>query len=182
MNKFYDDEGWWALTWIHAYELTQNDEYLKMAKTIFNDMTIGWDNTCGGGLWWSKDRTYKNAIPNELFLQLAARLHNLTPNDQGANSYLDWAQREWAWFNQSGMINSRGLVNDGLKDCKNNDEIPWTYNQGVILGGLVELNKAMGDPTLLDKAQIIADAALKYLVEDNGILREPCELAFNLRQ
>lgn len=179
LNKFYDDEGWWALAWVHAYEFTPNNTYLDMAKTIFKDMTTGWDDTCGGGVWWSKDRTYKNAIANELFLQLAARLHNLTPGDQGSGSYLDWAQREWTWFKASGMINSRGLVNDGLKNCKNNNDIPWTYNQGVILGGLVELNKATGDAALLDQAQTIADAALKILVDDNGILREPCELAFN---
>jgi len=178
LNKFYDDEGWWALTWLHAYELTQDKAYLDMAVTIFKDMTAGWDDTCGGGLWWSKDRTYKNAIPNELFLQLAARLHNLTPDDQGTGSYLDWAQREWNWFKASGLINARSLVNDGLKDCKNNDDIPWTYNQGVILGGLVELNKATGDITLLDQAQAIADAALKYLVDNSSsVLREPCELA-----
>jgi len=179
LNNYYDDEGWWALTWVHAYEFSHDSKYLNMAKLIFTDMTTGWDSTCGGGLWWSKDRTYKNAIPNELFLQLAARLHNLTPADQGTGSYLDWAQREWSWFKATGLINAHGLINDGLKDCKNNDDITWTYNQGVILGGLVELNKATGDPSLLDQAQVIADAAISYLVNENGVLREPCELSFN---
>jgi predicted alpha-1,6-mannanase (GH76 family) len=174
LNNFYDDEGWWVLAWIRVYELTKNEKYLQTAKDIFADMITAWDDTCGGGLWWTKDREYKNAIPNELFLQAAARLHNLTPDD---TFYLDWAQRTWKWFKASGMINAQNLINDGLKDCKNNEDITWTYNQGVILGGLVELHKATGDQTLLDQAEAIADAAIKTLVNEDGILREPCELS-----
>jgi hypothetical protein len=75
LNRYYDDEGWWALAWIKAYDLTHEERYLAMAKTIFDDMKGGWDDTFGGGIWWRKDRTYKNAIANELFFTLATRLH-----------------------------------------------------------------------------------------------------------
>lgn len=175
LNEFYDDEGWWALTWIKAYDLTGEARYLAMAKTIFNDMKGGWDATCGGGIWWSKQRNYKNAIANELFLAIAARLHLRTPNDTGSGSYLDWAQKEWSWFKKSGMINRENLVNDGLNSaCQNNGQTTWTYNQGVILGGLVDLFKGTNDASLLTQAQAIADAAIRNLAP-NGILREPCE-------
>ena len=139
-------------------------------------MTGGWDDTFGGGLWWKKDRKYKNAIPNELFLTLAARLHQRTPGDHGPGSYLDWAQREWAWFDASGMINGQDLVNDGLNhQGKNNGGITWTYNQGVILGGLIELSEITHDKKYLARAQAIADAATKTLVNADGVLVEPCE-------
>jgi predicted alpha-1,6-mannanase (GH76 family) len=179
INQYYDDEGWWALAWIDAYDLTKDAQYLSMAKTIFADMTGGWDSTCGGGMWWSKARTYKNAIPNELFLEVAVRLHARTPGDGdgGAGSYLDWANREWSWFDASGMINAGNLVNDGLDatTCKNNGGATWTYNQGVLIGGLVDLAKNKPDPTLLTRAQAIADATMKKLVDDVGVLHEPCE-------
>ena len=175
LNHFYDDEGWWALAWIRAYDLTHDADYLAMAKTIFADMAGGWDATCGGGIWWSKDRTYKNAIANELFLKVAASLHNRTPGDGGPGSFVDWASREWAWFAGSGMINAKSLVNDGLASCKNNNGATYTYNQGVVLGGLAELAKATGDLTVLTKARAIADATMATLVDDNGVLREPCE-------
>jgi predicted alpha-1,6-mannanase (GH76 family) len=175
LNEYYDDMGWWALTWIHAYDWLGDERYLNTAKSIFWHMTSGWDETCGGGIWWRKDRQYKNAIANELFLQLAARLYNRTQEA----SYLDWATRTWDWFDQTGMINELNLVNDGLRDCENNRDITWTYNQGVILGGLVELYRATGDAALLQQAEAIADAAITLLIDDNGILREPCELAFN---
>jgi predicted alpha-1,6-mannanase (GH76 family) len=54
-NEFYDDEGWWALAWIQAYDVTHRAKYLSMAESIFGDMTEGWDDTCGGGIWWKKD-------------------------------------------------------------------------------------------------------------------------------
>ncbi|MBN9389199.1 MAG: glycoside hydrolase family 76 protein [Chloroflexi bacterium] len=178
LNEYYDDEGWWAISWIKAYDLTGDSRYLDMAKTIFTDMVGGWDDTCNGGIWWSKDRNYKNAIPNELFLVVAARLHLRTPGDGGSGSYLDWARREWDWFNASGMINGENLVNDGLTaDCRNNGRTTWSYNQGVILGGLVDLYKATNDAALLDKAKAIANAAIASsdLVNSDGILVEPCE-------
>lgn len=178
-NKwFYDDDGWWALTWIKAYDLTGETRYLDMAKTIFKNMQAGWDGKCGGGMRWKKgdEPLYKNAITNELFFAVAARLHLRTPGDRGSGSYLDWAERTWGWFKKSGMINKKNLINDGLNDdCKNNGQTIWTYNQGVILGGLVDLYKATGDDALLKQADAIANAAIDHLAP-KGILREPCEL------
>jgi predicted alpha-1,6-mannanase (GH76 family) len=172
---FYDDEGWWALAWIKAYDLTGEPRYLDMAKTLFEDMRQGWDTECNGGVWWLKNRTYKNAITNELFLTIAARLHLRTPNDQGPGSYLDWAKREWIWFQQHQLVNADNLVNDGLNEtCQNNQQTTWTYNQGVILGGLVDLYNSTGEPALLIQAEKIADAAIVALAP-NGVLREPCE-------
>jgi len=50
LNDYYDDQGWWALGWAGAYELTQDARYLEMSETIFADMAKGWDDTCGGGI------------------------------------------------------------------------------------------------------------------------------------
>jgi predicted alpha-1,6-mannanase (GH76 family) len=177
LNEYYDDEGWWALAWMRAYDSTGDARYLDMAKTIFQDMTTGWDDYCNGGLYWKKDQRNKNAIPNELFLLTAVRLHQRTPGDAGTNSYFAWALREWDWFNKSGMINQQQLVNDGLSRwCDNNHRTTWTYNQGVLIGGLTDLYKSTGSTNYLNQAMAIADAVLKTLVDDKGVLREPCEL------
>lgn len=174
-NEFYDDEGWWALAWIQAYDLTHQRRYLAMSESIFQDMSAGWDDTCGGGIWWKKDRHYKNAIANELFLSVAAHLANRAFGKSRA-PYQAWAQREWTWFESSGMINGESLVNDGLTpDCKNNGKNTWTYNQGVLLGGLVELSKATGDRSYRQKADCIASAAIQKLSDADGILHDKTE-------
>jgi predicted alpha-1,6-mannanase (GH76 family) len=177
LNNYYDDEGWWAEAWIRAYDLTGDSRYLNMAKTIFADMTNGWGGACSGGLWWNKTPAYKNAIANELFLLVAVRLHQRTSGDNGAaGSYLYWATNEWAWFKASGMINAQNLVNDGLTtNCVNNGQTTWTYNQGVLLGGLADLYRSTGDSNYLTQAQTIANAAIGNLRYSSGVLREPCE-------
>lgn len=177
LNNYYDDEGWWALAWIDAYDLTGSRQYLSMAGSIFADMAGGWDNTCGGGIWWSKAKTYKNAIANELFLSVAANLAVRSLDGSQRTGYITWAQKEWHWFANSGMINSQNLINDGLKlpSCQNNQQATWSYNQGVILGGLVALHKVAPDPSLPKIAQSIANATLTNLTDANGILHDICE-------
>lgn len=176
LNQYYDDEGWWALAWAGAYESSHDARYLAMAETIFADMATGWDDTCGGGIWWKKDRHYKNAIANELFLSVAATLRNLVRDAHRRAIYLAWAQREWQWFAASGMINAQNLVNDGLDSaCRNNYGNTWTYNQGVVLGGLSALGKATGDATMLERAKPIAMAAISRLTDKDGILHDSCE-------
>ena len=178
LNNFYDDEGWWALAWIDAYDLTHQQQYLQMAVSIFDDMAKGWDDTCSGGIWWSKDRKYKNAIANELFLSIAAHLAKRSKNQKQRAQYLEWAQREWQWFSHTGMINSSHQINDGLDaKCANNHQTTWSYNQGVILGGLSEFYKLTHERALLSEADAIAAATLlnSTLTDARGILHDPCE-------
>ncbi len=135
-------------------------------------MYANWNGTCGGGVRWNTNGNYKNAVTNELFLQLTAALHNRIPGD---TAYLQRARDEWNWFRNSGMVNTDHLVNDGLNDaCANNGQPTWTYNQGVILGGLTELYRATGDATLLTTARTLADASTTRLTS-GGVLREPGE-------
>lgn len=175
IDTCYDDNGWWALAWIAAYDLTQNQDYLDTASGIFDEMTGGWPSNCSnGGIYWCSTSTYVNAIANELFLSVAAHLANrITSN---STYYINWAQEEWSWFQSSGLINSNNTINDGLTDsCGNNGETVWSYNQGVILGGLVELNKAAPNASLLTTAGTIAQAAIANLTDSNQIIHEACE-------
>ncbi|HMI92831.1 MAG TPA: glycoside hydrolase family 76 protein [Polyangiales bacterium] len=174
LNEYYDDEGWWALAWIKAYDLTHDAKYLDMAKVIFDDMKAGWNPAhCGGGLYWRKTDNTKNAIPNELFLTVAARLHLRTPGDAGSGSYRDWAEREWAWFRASGMLRDDHQIVDGIdrNSCAPGG-ITYTYNQGVILGGLADLWRTTGDDALLDVAVSIAKSAIAHQTTPDGVFIE----------
>ncbi|KAK7920102.1 hypothetical protein PG985_008124 [Apiospora marii] len=178
-----DDTGWWALALLRMYELTGNSTYLDIAKDDETYIYQYWKpDTCKGGIIWDiETQSYKGAISNELYLELAATLHNLI---QGDTFYLNRSLNQWQWFNGSGMINSQWLINDGLLGppgndssvCPNNSDRVWTYNQGVVLGGLVELNKATGDQSYLDTATKIADAVINSAtLSPSGVLTEDCD-------
>ena len=49
VNTYYDDNAWWALAWIAAFDLTRESRYLEAARTIFARNTAAWDHSCGGG-------------------------------------------------------------------------------------------------------------------------------------
>lgn len=171
-SRAIDDSGWWALTWMCAFDLTGDPKYLDMAVLIGEFMNDFWDpRTCGGGIWWDEERTYKNAVTNGQWIRLTAQLHQRIPGD---TMWLERAQEAWGWYLDSGMINQEGLLNDGLTDsCENNGDHVYTYNQGLAVGAALELWRATGDPDLLERARAFADAALVEgaLVED-GILVE----------
>jgi hypothetical protein len=64
----------------------------------------------------ARDEHYKNAITNELFVTLAALLHQRSAE----GGYLTWAQRGWE-SSAHGFIGPVGLVNDGITlACQNN--------------------------------------------------------------
>ncbi len=94
-----DDSGWWGLAWVAAYDLTGEARYLNAAQYVSDYMYTYHDNHCGNGVWWRKQKDYKNAITNELFIKLAAALHNRIHGD---TKYLSRAVEVWNWFQKSG--------------------------------------------------------------------------------
>jgi predicted alpha-1,6-mannanase (GH76 family) len=181
INEYYDDEGWWALAWIAAFDLIGDRKYLDMAESIFADMTTGWTaDTCGGGLLWKKGITGKNSIENELFLAVAVRLYQRVPAP-GRPAYLDWINKAAEWFHDAFIAGDPGdLISDGLDIDGQGRGTPrgphFTYTQGVIIGALTDMDTcglAFAGQAPLSLARRIADAvaASPRLVSD-GVLTE----------
>ncbi|KAG2126318.1 glycoside hydrolase family 76 protein [Suillus clintonianus] len=174
-----DDAQWvilalWKIADYKSARGQDSSAYISSAAKIYDIVAREWDDTCGGGVWWSTDHTYKNAITNELFLLTSAAGHLRTKNE----TYLENANKEWTWLSASGLRGPSGLFNDGLdsKTCQNNGQTTWTYNQAVVASGLAALYAATGDESLLDQAEVSLDATMRSLI-DNGILRESCDFA-----
>lgn len=166
-----DDDLWAVIASLNLYRLNHDSALLQYAQAKYRQLTDGyWDDTCGGGIWWNHARTYKNAITNELLLYAATLLFQTTDDP----SYSAWATKIWDWFDRSGMINGNALINDGLTDkCRNNGQTTYTYNQGVILGGLANLYRIDHDKRHVELAVKIARATISGLADKDGILTEP---------
>lgn len=179
-----DDTGWYALAMLRMFDITQDCKYLDYALLDAEYLQSFESDKCGGGIIWDiPSRSYKNAISNELYLSLTAGLANRLTDKKQAKKWLSTAKKQYTWFVKSGMINAQGLINDGLTDaCVNNNGIQWSYNQGVILGGLAELYKAdKQKKEYIDLAQRIADAVINSAQFNSvsGILVDKCEATAN---
>ncbi|KAF8315173.1 Six-hairpin glycosidase [Clavulina sp. PMI_390] len=174
----YDDLLWAAIaSWKQCDYLDwrglSTTECSDRAIKYYNIVVDAWDSTCGGGVWWNSEKTYKNAITNELFLYSSAASYLRTQE----STYLTNAQSAWSWLDGNPMQNSEGLWNDGLtSSCTNNGQTTWTYNQIVIASGLSALYAATGstNTALLTAAQVSIDATFTYLTS-GGILKETCD-------
>jgi predicted alpha-1,6-mannanase (GH76 family) len=194
LDGYYDDDLWWALAWIKAFDVTSNSTYLYLAQDIFDHVARQWGTHCfDGGLYWSYKKDYINAVTNELFISTAAHLaHRYVYLDRPTcivyvdipNPYLWWAQTSLAWFLRSGLINEDNTINSGLNErCETNGTTTWIFDQGVILGGLMELhrhaladtrdNYAKFDGSYLELAAELTTAPIPYGM--HGVLRDKCE-------
>ncbi|MFF9391946.1 glycoside hydrolase family 76 protein [Streptomyces griseoluteus] len=176
ISRAVDDAAWWGVGWVAAYDLTHERRYLDEAVTITDYVRGFWDpSTCGGGVWWNRERTYKNAVTSGLYLWLTSALHQRLAGDTV------WGTRAVTagdWYLGSGLIGSSGLVNDGLTPgCANNGQTVWSYNQGLAIGGFTELWRSTGSSRYLDAAKRLADAALSSTaLTRDGVLTESCDV------
>ncbi len=170
-SDYIDDTGWWAR--LGRRVRPDRRQPLSQHRPCRRGPHGADRDRPAAAAWWSTAKTYKNAIAIDL--ELNAALHNRI----GApRSDLGRANAEWSWFKGTGAINSSHLVNDGidLSTCRNNGSTAWSYNQGVLLGGLAELYRATGDSALLTTGRQIGDASTTSASLNSGeILREPCE-------
>jgi predicted alpha-1,6-mannanase (GH76 family) len=143
-SSYYDDDGWWALAWIKAYDLTKDGRYLQQARDIFAAMTGGWDDTCGGGIWWSQDRTYKNAIANELFLKVGAQRHNRV-----AGAVI-----------RSPALSPHGVLREPCEASSCDADQPQF--KGIFMGNLKALYNRTADPAYLSYLRRNADSVWRH--------------------
>ena len=173
-NGYYDDEGWWAMAWIMSYDATQEAKYLTAAEGLFTDMITGWGTSCSSdGLWWNKGHTEINPISNVLFMEVAANLAQRIPAKQ--QTYMDWARKDWAWLQQSGMWNESshriaGSIDPSTCAVKTSAR-GWTYAQGALIGALTTMSAVSGNQSYVTEAALIADSVIATNTVD-GILVE----------
>jgi len=169
VNDFYDDMAWLALASgrledLHA-ELgrTARRRRLRSAgRHLTAQLRSAHTDDLGGGLFWSRDRDFKNTPatgPAALHLARLGETHE-------ARRLVDWLYAR-LWSPES------GLVLDGIR-LRGGEEVlvpdVWSYNQGTVLAALVTL----GDGESLSRADALVaavDARLTVEVEGVRVLR-----------
>ncbi len=175
-TDYFDDEGWWALAFIAAYDATDDQAYLDAAEDIVADINKrGAQSVCGnGGIYWDRKKTQVGTIANELFISVNAKLYLITQDQK----YKQKANETWEWFKNSGLIGEDNAIADHYKinsDGKCGDKVGWnfTYTNGMLFSILADLSKINNDQQLMEQAKQTAERSM-YNFTMAGVLTEPC--------
>jgi mannan endo-1,6-alpha-mannosidase len=166
-------------------ELFGNDQmmpggisYLGLANVTYQQTWAQWSDSCGGGIYWSRDRNnprsrgFKSTITNAQSLFIGSQLARLTRNDQFARN----SEQVYRWMKERGIIETDYHVNDGV-DSDRNCAIfidQHSYNSGNTLAGLAILYNVTGNSYYLDEAHQIARASLSRYSRNN-VITDLCE-------
>ena len=169
VNDFYDDMAWLALasgrlqTLHDAIGRTARRRRLDSAgHHLTEQLRTAHTDDLGGGLFWSRDRDFKNSPATG---PAALHLARLGDTDE-ARRLVDWLYAR-LWSPESGMVLDGIRLQGGAEVL-----VPdvWSYNQGTALGALVTL----GDPASLTRAEALVravDARLTVEVDGSRVLR-----------
>ncbi len=173
-NKYNDDIMWWAIACTRAYRITNDERYLKKAKSSFDFVYDNFlDTALGGGLYWINERTSKNSCINCPAIIAAVRLSVLLKDA----TYLEKAKSLYDWQKKT-LTDGTGKVFDSIRydsvrQAPRVNRFSLTYNQGTYIGAAVLLYRQTKDRTYLDDAIKTADWTRGNLcVADQQILKD----------
>ncbi|UKA55018.1 glycosyl hydrolase [Arthrobacter sp. FW305-BF8] len=158
VNHYYDDMAWLALSTLRLERLAEESRRpsTRRQEKIRKSLTLQFDSAStddlGGGTFWSTKRDFKNTPATAPVALYYAR----TGNTAKAQALLDWLDARL-------FDPTRGLYLDGIRIRSTGEttleEAIYTYNQGPVLGALLEL----GGAAHLERASTVVFAVAAHL-------------------
>ncbi len=163
VNSYYDDMAWLALATLRLEDLARDTRRpgarrnARVRKTLTLQFDSATTDDLGGGTFWSKKRDFKNTPATAPVALYYAR----TGNPAKAQALLDWLDARLFDPDQA-------LYLDGLRISATGEAVVergiYTYNQGPVLGALLEL----GGEANLARAAAVVDAVARSLTRPLG--------------
>lgn len=183
-NSYNDDLCWWSMALLRAYNLTGEEKYFSLAKTLFDELYAnGWDETPGfggepyGGIKWRRDaggvvtpieNASKNMCANGNSCLVAARFaqhYEAVGDTENAEYYREVATKIYNWL-YAHLYKGDGEVIDNIGYTGNENGAQFTYNYGVAAGAAFEMYNLTGEQQYLDTAVEIMDKAFTKFTSD----------------
>jgi hypothetical protein len=188
---YIDDYLWYVLMWLDSYRwLGVASDLDDAASTMELMAQWGTDQTCGGIVWMYPDvDPRKNSITLLEAVQATAQLAvALKPRQPvRALAHERRATELWAFFEGVHLIGDDWLVHDNVTGtahgkfkccnasappiCEVRDSITWTYNQGMVLGAIVDMAALTRNSSLLHIGAKVLDAVVAHLTRGIGVHR-----------
>lgn len=172
-DKYYDDNAWMVLTFLEAYEITEDKRYLKRAGETLDFVMSGWDEQAGGGIWWHQNHNEgsKNTCVNGPAAVGCFRISKFSPPELAEKRIADGGKIvRWTTEN---LRAENGLFSDSLTVAtgkKNTDQL--TYNAALMLRAYLCLYSLTGQDIYLNEAEITGIAAEGLLDAKTGAYRD----------
>ncbi|MEV7603872.1 glycoside hydrolase family 76 protein [Paenarthrobacter sp. NPDC089322] len=157
VNDYYDDMAWLALSTLRLEALAEETQKPGRRRNAYvhKSLTLQFDSAStedlGGGTFWSTKRDFKNTPATAPVALYFAR----TGRREQSQALVDW-------LNAKLFHAGRGVYLDGLR-LRNGkvvlEDAVYTYNQGPVLGALLEL----GGQDNLDRAAHLVHAVAREL-------------------
>jgi len=160
-GKYVDDNSLAGNVYLDCYAVSTGwtkTNYLNSAIAIANWLMYSgqWDDTYGGGFWWSDSKTVKPTQSNGLAEQLFLRLYQIT----GKPYYASWATSIDTWLDHQMFNRTNGLyvweiatngTSSGAKSY-----VEFTYDNAIMIEADLLYWQAMGSSPYLARAQTLA--------------------------
>lgn len=180
---YIDDYLWYILMWLDAHRWQSDSRYLHEAADTFDLMNKWGTDKCGGGMnWMYPDHDpRKNAITTLEAVQAAAQLGVALKGHAPLRAHENRvrAMQLWRFFEDVQLLGADGLVHDNVTGtahgsyyccssavapkCEVRDTITWTYNQGMLLGAVVDMHALTNNVTYLHIGAKVLDAVVHTL-------------------
>jgi len=165
VNSYYDDMAWLALSTLRLEKLAEETRRpgRRRNAAVRKALTLQFDSAStddlGGGTFWSTQRDFKNTPATAPVALYYAR----TGHPAKAQALLDWLDTRL-------YDPEQGLYQDGLRITSTGEVLVesaiYTYNQGPVLGALLELG---GEANLARAATVVEAVARRLTLPAGGI-------------
>ena len=150
---YYDDAGWWAVSYLDAYRATGNTRWLWDAgRALAYIDRYGWDPV-NGGMWWDGGHSHKTSEPLAAAALVAATLYHI----QHRAYYLKLATKYISWADAYTRNPSQG----DLYGRSATDGTVMDYVEGMMIDAHVQLCEATKQQSWCDQAEQLANASIQ---------------------
>lgn len=167
-NIYTDDLLWAGLAFIRGYQITGEQRFLEQAEWDWNHLyNQAYDDTYGGGLWWSTGKESKSGLSNNPAVSMACYLYEAT----GKEVYLQRAKEIFEWLYTT-LRQPTGGVDENISGPEPG-KLTDSYNVYNI-GAFIEACNALYRITKEEIYKETAMQSIKYVmtecVTDEGIM------------
>ena len=157
-DYYYDDNEWVCIQLLLGYGQLGRSELLKAAEDNLEFLWTGWDNTLGGGIYWSSKYESKNACSNAPAAIAFLLAYRFTRNEE----YLEKGRMIFDWMNSNFREND--LFIDSI-NVENGAKNHWKgiYNQATVIYAGSLLYEITGEKEYYDLTSATVKATVGHM-------------------